>query len=98
VPPIGVKLGRQTAASLVELPTCEAETQPKDLLRRQAIAEQERMAFLRDDRHVAIRAQDTFQSVVWRDNLDENGAAIRMRSGGRGASWSRRTRTDARPL
>jgi hypothetical protein len=35
---------------------------------------------------------------VWRDNLDENGAAIRMRSGGRDASWSRRTRTDASPL
>jgi hypothetical protein len=36
--------------------------------------------------------------VVWRDNLDENGAAIRMRSGGRGKSWSRRTRSDASPL
>jgi hypothetical protein len=35
---------------------------------------------------------------LWRDNLDENGAAIRMRSGGRDASWSRRTRTDASPL
>jgi hypothetical protein len=36
--------------------------------------------------------------ALWRDNLDENGAAIRMRSGGRDASWSRRTRTDASPL
>ena len=35
---------------------------------------------------------------VWRDNLDENGAAMRMRSGGRGVSWSRRTRTEASPL
>jgi len=35
---------------------------------------------------------------LWRDNLDENGAAIRMRSGGRDKSWSRRTRTDASPL
>ena len=37
-------------------------------------------------------------AALWRDNLDENGAAIRMRSGGRGVSWSRRTRTDASPL
>jgi hypothetical protein len=33
-----------------------------------------------------------------RDNLGENGAAIRIRSGGRGASCSRRTRTDASAL
>jgi hypothetical protein len=38
------------------------------------------------------------QRPVWSDNLDENGAAIRMRSGGRGVSWSRRTRTEASPL
>ena len=39
-----------------------------------------------------------WKSAIWRDNLDENGAAIRMRSGGRGASWSRRTLVDASPL
>jgi hypothetical protein len=38
------------------------------------------------------------EARLWRDNLDKNGAAIRMRSGGRSASWSRRTRTDASPL
>ena len=36
--------------------------------------------------------------LLWRDNLDENGAAIRVRSGGRGASRLRRTQTDASPL
>jgi hypothetical protein len=44
------------------------------------------------------RLSALFAERVWRDNLDENGAAIRMRSGGRDASWSRRTRTDASPL
>jgi Domain of unknown function (DUF4112) len=38
------------------------------------------------------------QRALWRDNLDENGAAIRVRSGGRSVSRSRRTRTDASPL
>lgn len=34
-------------------------------------------------RHVVAAAMARMQAHVWRDNLDGNGASIRMRSGGR---------------
>ena len=36
----------------------------------------------------AIAAAAPYVQVLWRDNLGENGASIRMRRGGRARSWS----------
>jgi hypothetical protein len=51
-----------------------------------------------EDAIIITIVQHHIERRLARGDQGERSAAIRMRSGGRDASWSRRTRTDASPL